>query len=318
MAPGLSASQGSLVLCLHCSFICGQRECSAFSSLLTVAHTVSNTLDTYIYIGEGNGSPLQYSCLENPVDGGAWWAVSIGSHRVGHDWNDLACMHAYIYIFKLFFFRLHWSLVWHMDSLLLHASFFWLQRIGATLPSGVQASHYGGCSDFGACTLGHRLQELQYTGLVVPRQGESSQTRDWTHDPELADRFLTTGSPRKLLHFILQCDTHTFTHTHFHTHTHTYTSCNRVIHHTDLPICNALWDFLFYYFFYSIFFNAGHGLLNWICHSIMGCNWKILVCKYQLFVLIFHFNPESFQIGNLFGILHFDYFELLISEAWDT
>ena len=25
-----------------------------------------------IYIGEGNGNPLQYSCLENPVDGGAW------------------------------------------------------------------------------------------------------------------------------------------------------------------------------------------------------------------------------------------------------
>ena len=25
--------------------------------------------------GEGNGNPLQYSCLENPIDGGAWWAV---------------------------------------------------------------------------------------------------------------------------------------------------------------------------------------------------------------------------------------------------
>ena len=25
-----------------------------------------------IIIGEGNGTPLQYSCLENPVDGGAW------------------------------------------------------------------------------------------------------------------------------------------------------------------------------------------------------------------------------------------------------
>ena len=87
--------------------------------------------------GEGNGTPLQYSCLENPMDGGAWWAAvhgvaksrtrlsdftftfhfhtlekematrssvlawipgtgepgglpSMGSHRVGHDWNDLA------------------------------------------------------------------------------------------------------------------------------------------------------------------------------------------------------------------------------------
>ena len=88
--------------------------------------------------GEGNGTPLQYSCLENPMDGGSWctavhgvtrsrtrlseftftfhfhalekemathssvlaWTIpgtgepgglpSLGSHRVGHDWRDLA------------------------------------------------------------------------------------------------------------------------------------------------------------------------------------------------------------------------------------
>ena len=35
---------------------------------------------------EGNGTPLQYSCLENPMDRGAWWAAqSTGSLRVGHD-----------------------------------------------------------------------------------------------------------------------------------------------------------------------------------------------------------------------------------------
>ena len=41
-------------------------------------------------IGEGNGNPLQCSCLENPRGIGAWWAAVHGSHRVGHDWNDLA------------------------------------------------------------------------------------------------------------------------------------------------------------------------------------------------------------------------------------
>ena len=88
-------------------------------------------------LGEGNGTPLQYSCLENPMDRGAWWAAvhgvaknwtwlsdftftfhfhaledmatyssvlawrilgteepsglpSMGSHRVRHDWSDLA------------------------------------------------------------------------------------------------------------------------------------------------------------------------------------------------------------------------------------
>ena len=92
----------------------------------------------YSIFREGNGTPLQYSCLENPMDGGAWWAavygvaqsrtrlsdftftfhfhalekemathssvlawripgmgkpgglLSMGSHRVGHDWSDLA------------------------------------------------------------------------------------------------------------------------------------------------------------------------------------------------------------------------------------
>ena len=28
--------------------------------------------------GEGNGNPLQYSCLENPIDRGAWWATVLG------------------------------------------------------------------------------------------------------------------------------------------------------------------------------------------------------------------------------------------------
>ena len=36
--------------------------------------------------GEGNGNPLQYSCLENPMDGGAWWATVHRSQRVGQDW----------------------------------------------------------------------------------------------------------------------------------------------------------------------------------------------------------------------------------------
>ena len=36
-------------------------------------------LEYIVYvIGEGNGTPLQYSCLENPMDGGAWWATVHG------------------------------------------------------------------------------------------------------------------------------------------------------------------------------------------------------------------------------------------------
>ena len=32
-----------------------------------------------------NGNPLQYSCLENPMDRGPWWAKVHGLQRVGHD-----------------------------------------------------------------------------------------------------------------------------------------------------------------------------------------------------------------------------------------
>ena len=35
--------------------------------------------------GEGNGDPFQYSCLENPMDGGAWRATVHGVTRVGQD-----------------------------------------------------------------------------------------------------------------------------------------------------------------------------------------------------------------------------------------
>ena len=37
--------------------------------------------------GEGNGIPLQYSCLENSMDGGAWWAIVHGVTKIGHDWT---------------------------------------------------------------------------------------------------------------------------------------------------------------------------------------------------------------------------------------
>ena len=36
--------------------------------------------------GEGNGSPFQYSCLEKPMDRGAWQATVRGVANVGHDW----------------------------------------------------------------------------------------------------------------------------------------------------------------------------------------------------------------------------------------
>ena len=44
--------------------------------------------------GEGNGNPFQYSCLENPMDRGAWQATV---HRVAKSWTQLSDFtHTYI------------------------------------------------------------------------------------------------------------------------------------------------------------------------------------------------------------------------------
>ena len=40
---------------------------------------------THQHVGEGNGTPLQYSCLENPMGGGAWWAAVHGVAKSRHD-----------------------------------------------------------------------------------------------------------------------------------------------------------------------------------------------------------------------------------------
>ena len=65
-----------------------------------VAQTVKNppaTQETWGSIpgwgrssGEGNGNPLQYSCLENPMDRGAWWATV---HGVSKSWTRLNDQH---------------------------------------------------------------------------------------------------------------------------------------------------------------------------------------------------------------------------------
>ena len=107
-------------------------------SLIEIVSLSSNLNKSILFAGEGNGNPLQYSCLENPMDRGGWkaavhgvaegqtwlsdfpfsshfhvlekemethssvlaWRIpgtgepgglpSMGSHRVGHNWGDLA------------------------------------------------------------------------------------------------------------------------------------------------------------------------------------------------------------------------------------
>ena len=52
--------------------------------------------------GEGNGTPLQYSCLENPVDRGAWWAAVHGVAKSPTRLSD----------FTFTFHFMHWRKKW--------------------------------------------------------------------------------------------------------------------------------------------------------------------------------------------------------------
>ena len=58
--------------------------------------------------GEGNGNPLQYSCLENPVDGEAWWATV---HRVSKSWRWLSDFTLGVLKLFLMFNRVNFSLL---------------------------------------------------------------------------------------------------------------------------------------------------------------------------------------------------------------
>ena len=53
---------------------------------LELLNRCSSTLSRSL-CGEGYGTPLQYSCLENPMDGGAWWAAV---HGVAKSWTRLS------------------------------------------------------------------------------------------------------------------------------------------------------------------------------------------------------------------------------------
>ena len=51
--------------------------------------------------GEGNGNPLQYSCLENPMDGGAWWATVYGVAKSRTRLSDLTFTFLYVNSLKV-------------------------------------------------------------------------------------------------------------------------------------------------------------------------------------------------------------------------
>ena len=89
-------------------------------------------------IGEGNGNSLQYSCLENPMDEGAWWATVHGLQRVGHDWAT--SLH-FIPLYKFLFAylpsvpRIYFNIFCNAGILVMNCLIFCLSKEINILPS---------------------------------------------------------------------------------------------------------------------------------------------------------------------------------------
>ena len=87
LLQGIFPTQGCnprLLCLLHCGWILYQLSYQG-SPLYSLDLTYL-TKD-HLSCGEGNGNPLQYSCLANPMDGGAWWAAV---HGVTRSWTQLS------------------------------------------------------------------------------------------------------------------------------------------------------------------------------------------------------------------------------------
>ena len=72
---------------------------ASFPGLLDAKESACNVGDPGLIHGSGrssvvgNGNPLQYSCLENSMDRGAWWTTVHGLQEIGHNWatNTFTC-----------------------------------------------------------------------------------------------------------------------------------------------------------------------------------------------------------------------------------
>ena len=74
--------------------------------------------------GGGNDNPLQYSCLGNPLERGAWWATVCGSQR-GQTWPSMhsLCTHTYIQVCAHMCHRRGWkcaSWLWYFLTVWMH------------------------------------------------------------------------------------------------------------------------------------------------------------------------------------------------------
>ena len=128
----------------------------------------SNPLSFLIWytIGEGNGTPLQYSCLENPMDGGAWWAAVHGVAKSRTQLSD-------------FTFNFHFHAL--KKEMATHSSVLAWRIPGTAEPGGLPSmgSHRVGhdwVTSLLLISFMHWRRKWQHTPVFLP--GES-QARGW-------------------------------------------------------------------------------------------------------------------------------------------
>ena len=158
-------------------------------------------------VGEGNGTPLQHPCLENPIDRGAWWAAvhgvtksrtrlsdftfifrfhalekemathssvlawripgtgepcglpSMGSHRVGHDWSDLAAADWSEKVMAPYSSTLAWKIPWTEDP-------------GGLQSMGSRRIGHDWATSLSLFTFMHWRRKWQPTPVFLPRESQ--------------------------------------------------------------------------------------------------------------------------------------------------
>ena len=141
-----------------------------------------------VSIGEGNGTPLQYSCLENPRDGGAWWAVVSGVTQsrtrlkwLGSSRSSIAAMQigASVSRFHLFY------------------SYLTFDEVAQSCPTLYNPMD---CSLPGSSV--HRIfQERILEWVAISFSRKSSWPRDRTHVPRIVGRCFTIWATREVYLF---------------------------------------------------------------------------------------------------------------------
>ena len=139
-------------------------HCLWFTTSLRFGNHLSQTVSAHALSGEGNGTPLQSSCLENPMDRGAWWAAVHGVAKSRTRLNDFT-----------FTFHFH-ALEKEMAT---HSSVLAWRIPGMGEPGGLHwvGHDWSDLAAAAACFIACIWQDMWHTSLAL--NGTWSELIDW-------------------------------------------------------------------------------------------------------------------------------------------